>query len=73
LDIERDNSTTPGRKDTVHHFLLILKATLITLYAGSFMTNMFDDLMDIAPTPPSDDELQWYLAAEVEDVKDGLM
>jgi hypothetical protein len=29
--------------------------------------------MDIAPTPSSDDELQCYLAADVEDVKDGLM
>jgi len=34
---------------------------------------MFNNLMDIAPTPLSDDELQWYLVAEVKDVKDGLM
>ena len=35
--------------------------------------NMFDNLMDITPTPSSDDELQRYLAADVEDVKDGLV
>lgn len=35
--------------------------------------NMFDDIIDIASTPPLDDELQQYLAAEFKDVKDGLM
>ena len=34
---------------------------------------MFDKIMDAAPTSSSDDELQRYLAADVEDVKDGLM
>ena len=37
---------------------------------------MFDNLMDDMPTPTSssaDDELQCYLATDVEDVKDGLM
>ncbi len=34
---------------------------------------MFDRIMDITPKPSSDDELQRYLAADVEDVKDGLM
>jgi hypothetical protein len=34
---------------------------------------MFDKLMDVAPTPSSDDELQRYLALDVEDVKDMLM
>ena len=37
---------------------------------------MFDNLMDDTPTPTSssaDDELQRYLATDVEDVKDGLM
>jgi len=29
--------------------------------------------MDIAPPPSSSDELQCYLAADVEDVKDALM
>ena len=36
-------------------------------------TNMFDNIMDTAPTSSSDDELQRYLAADIEDVKDGLM
>ena len=33
---------------------------------------MFDSLMDTTPTS-LDDELQWYLMADIEDVKDGLM
>jgi hypothetical protein len=34
---------------------------------------MFDTIMDITPKSSDDDELQRYLAADVEDVKDGLM
>jgi hAT family C-terminal dimerisation region len=34
---------------------------------------MSDDLMDDTPTCSSDDELQHYLATDVEDVKDALM
>ena len=34
---------------------------------------MFDSLMDITPTSSLNDELQQYLAADIEDVKDGLM
>jgi hypothetical protein len=34
---------------------------------------MFDKLMNTAPPSSSDDELQRYLATDVEDVKDGLM
>jgi len=34
---------------------------------------MFDSIMDTAPTPSSSDELQRYLTADVEDVKDGLL
>jgi hAT family C-terminal dimerisation region len=34
---------------------------------------MFDALMDDTPTSSPDDELQHYLATDVEDVKDGLM
>jgi len=34
---------------------------------------MFDNLMDAMPPCSSDDELQRYLATDVEDVKDGLM
>jgi hypothetical protein len=34
---------------------------------------MFNKMMDIAPKSSSSDELQCYLAADVEDVKDGLM
>jgi|GraSoiStandDraft_60_1057301.scaffolds.fasta_scaffold328415_2 hypothetical protein len=33
---------------------------------------MFDSLMDTAPTSSSNDELQQYLTADIEDVKDGL-
>ena len=35
-------------------------------------TNIFDSIMDISPTSITD-ELHRYLAADVEDVKDGLM
>jgi len=35
-------------------------------------TNIFDSIMDILPTSITD-ELHRYLAADVEDVKDGLM
>ena len=34
---------------------------------------MFDSLMDTTPTSSLNDELQRYLAADIEDVKDGLM
>ena len=34
---------------------------------------MFDRMMDVAPPSTTDDELQHYLAADVEDVKDGLL
>ena len=34
---------------------------------------MFDNLMDDTPRTSSDDELQRYLATDIEDVKDGLM
>jgi hypothetical protein len=34
---------------------------------------MFDTIMDVTPKSSDDDELQRYLAADVEDVKDGLM
>ena len=34
---------------------------------------MFDCMMDIAPPSSTDDKLQRYLAADVEDVKDGLI
>ena len=35
--------------------------------------NMFDSIMDAAPTPSTSDELQQYLASDVENVKDGLL
>ena len=34
---------------------------------------MFNTLMDATPTFLWNDELQWYLAADIEDVKDGLL
>ena len=34
---------------------------------------MFDTLMDATPTSSWNDELQRYLAADIEDVKDGLL
>jgi len=34
---------------------------------------MFDNIMDMTPTSSTDDELQCYLAADIEDVKDGLL
>ena len=34
---------------------------------------MFDSLMAATPTSSSNDELQCYLATDIEDVKDGLM
>jgi len=34
---------------------------------------MFDSLMDTTPTSSLNDELQRYLTADIEDVKDGLM
>jgi len=34
---------------------------------------MFDCMTDIAPPLSTDDELQHYLVADVEDVKDGLI
>ena len=34
---------------------------------------MFDSLMAATPTSSSNDELQHYLATDIEDVKDGLM
>ena len=51
---------------------------LITLFyfqatVSSEPKNMFDSLLAIAPTSPQElDELQRYLALDVEDVKDGL-
>ena len=47
--------------------------TLIQASTSSEQMNMFDNITDITPTSSSDDELQRYLAADVEDVKDGLM
>ena len=35
-------------------------------------TNMFDTINDITPPPSTSDELQRYLASDVEDVKDAL-
>jgi hypothetical protein len=81
LDIEGDNSTTRAdRKSTVRLFFQVAKTfilnalmTCIQAPASSEQMNIFDNLMDITSTPSSDDELQRYLAADVEDVKDGLM
>jgi len=37
-------------------------------------SNIFNNLLDIVPPPPDDcDELDHYLAIDVEDMKDGLM
>ena len=34
---------------------------------------MFDNIMDMTPTSSTDDKLQCYLVADIEDVKDGLL
>jgi len=34
---------------------------------------MFDSLIDATPTSSWNDELQHYLAADIEDVRDGLL
>jgi hypothetical protein len=35
--------------------------------------NMFDNLINVTPTPLLDDELQCYLVADIKDMKDGLI
>jgi hypothetical protein len=84
LDIE-DNGTTPahasGNGPVSRNFVNFLVAPLlipnlndtIQVSTSSEQMNMFDNIMDITPTSSSDDEIQCYLAADVEDVKDGLM
>ena len=77
LDIEGDNSTTHAdRKSTVCLFFQVAKTfilnalmTCIQAPASSEQMNIFNNLMDITSTPLSDDKLQHYLAADIEDVK----
>jgi hypothetical protein len=54
-------------------FILNALMTCIQAPMSSEQMNIFDNLMDITSTPLSDDELQCYLAADIKDVKDGLM
>jgi hypothetical protein len=45
----------------------------MTYFEKAVSSNIFDDLPDLAPAPSSArDELDCYLAADVEDIKDGL-
>ena len=47
---------------------------LLTYFKKMASTNIFDNLPDLAPTPSSaNDELDRYLAADVENIKDGLV
>jgi hypothetical protein len=60
------------RDDTVS--ILITDFSLITTFTSQSSKNIFDDLPDLAPTSADyRDELERYLATDVENVKDALL